>query len=348
MKQAAFFLGANSDNGFVSFFESAMAETPDRESWLLKGGPGCGKSTLMSRLGAALEAEEYIYCSSDPDSLDGVLLPGDKLVLDATAPHVLDTPFPGAAGGYILPPTPLDRAGLAAKLPQLRGLKARAAVCYQGAYRLLGAAGMLERQLRAAVAPALPTERLARRAAGICERELPRKMGRGLLKKRFLDGYTPEGWRHLDGTVETLAERVYDLRDDWGLGESMLRQLRDTALERGYTVCACHSPLEPERLRHLLIPEAGLAFVTSDSRSSFSGTPWRRLRLESYLGAPRFKGLRREVKELRRQISELEQGATEYLRMAKELHDRMEQLYRPHLDIPALEQLAASLPNMLE
>ena len=47
------------------------------QMYLIKSGPGCGKSTLMKRL--AIKAEQKgepiqrIHCASDPDSLDGVI-----------------------------------------------------------------------------------------------------------------------------------------------------------------------------------------------------------------------------------------------------------------------------------
>lgn len=348
MKHAAFFLGSNSGSGFVSLFEQAMGESPTRSCWLVKGGPGCGKSTLMGTLADRLGAQEYIRCASDPQSLDGVLLPGDRLVLDATAPHTLDTPLPGACGGYILTPPPLDRAGLEAKLPQLRGLAARASFCYAGVYRMLGAALLIRRQLRAAAEPALDQTRLLRRGKGIAGRELPAGQGPGRLLLRFLDGCTPEGWVCLWDTVELLAPRVYDLRDDLGAGEPLLRQLRDLALGRGHTVIACPDPLEPDRLRHLILPELGLAFVTSDSRSQYPGKPWRRLRLEAGLAAPEHRALRHRLRELRRQAAELEQNAAGQLAVARSLHDEMEALYRPHLDTAALDALTDGLTDLLK
>ena len=71
------------------------------QMYLIKSGPGCGKSTLMKRL--ALKAEQKgepiqrIHCASDPDSLDGVIfLSRHAAIVDATAPHVLEPDAPGA------------------------------------------------------------------------------------------------------------------------------------------------------------------------------------------------------------------------------------------------------------
>lgn len=87
-----YFLGANAPIGFYSLYPELIRPETARAVYILKGGPGCGKSTLMRRVGARMEeaglACEYILCSGDPDSLDALLLPelGVALV-DGTAPH---------------------------------------------------------------------------------------------------------------------------------------------------------------------------------------------------------------------------------------------------------------------
>ena len=79
-QRTQFFLGANSGEGFVSLYEHWIDQAAAQAFYVLKGGAGCGKSTLMRRVAQALEDEgyyvEYILCSGDPDSLDGVSIPG--------------------------------------------------------------------------------------------------------------------------------------------------------------------------------------------------------------------------------------------------------------------------------
>lgn len=87
-----YFLGANAPTGFYSLYNHLLPPEQARAIYILKGGPGCGKSTLMRKIGAwAEEAEmetEYILCSGDPDSLDAVILPGKAVaIVDGTAPQ---------------------------------------------------------------------------------------------------------------------------------------------------------------------------------------------------------------------------------------------------------------------
>ena len=46
-----FFAAANTGGGFVSFFDEVFNRDGINKIYILKGGPGCGKSTLMKNYG---------------------------------------------------------------------------------------------------------------------------------------------------------------------------------------------------------------------------------------------------------------------------------------------------------
>lgn len=113
-----FFAGANSGEGFRSLFSELVDIEDTYDLMVLKGGPGVGKNTFMREVARAMEAAgtavERLWCSGDPDSLDGVVLPELRCaVVDGTSPHGSGTkghpaalPPPGAlwlSGG---PPCP--------------------------------------------------------------------------------------------------------------------------------------------------------------------------------------------------------------------------------------------------
>ena len=96
-----FFAAANTSNGFSSLFDEIFAPEKFRRVYILKGGPGTGKSTLMGNIGLIAQSRgydvEYICCSSDPDSLDGVIITELSVaILDGTSPHITDPVYPGA------------------------------------------------------------------------------------------------------------------------------------------------------------------------------------------------------------------------------------------------------------
>lgn len=74
-----FFAGANSGDGFQNLFSEIVDLEDTYDLMVLKGGPGVGKATFMREIGRSMEEAgtpvEYLWCSGDPDSLDGVVLP---------------------------------------------------------------------------------------------------------------------------------------------------------------------------------------------------------------------------------------------------------------------------------
>ena len=92
MPNIRYFLGGNTPTGFYSLYHQLSEPERLRALYIIKGGPGCGKSTLMRRVerhaqAAGLETQQ-VLCSGDPDSLDAMILPqlGAALV-DGTAPQ---------------------------------------------------------------------------------------------------------------------------------------------------------------------------------------------------------------------------------------------------------------------
>ena len=73
-----FFMGANTPQGFYGFLDDLYDPDDGWRAFLIKSGPGTGKSSLMRRVlehaVAQGEEPEAILCSSDPDSLDGVIV----------------------------------------------------------------------------------------------------------------------------------------------------------------------------------------------------------------------------------------------------------------------------------
>ena len=108
IKTKSYFAASNSFGGFTSLFDSIFHPHKFDRLFILKGGPGTGKSTLMKRLiEYAVDRNLYtesVYCSSDPNSLDGVIIEGrDKRigVIDGTSPHSEDPKYPGSIDSII-------------------------------------------------------------------------------------------------------------------------------------------------------------------------------------------------------------------------------------------------------
>lgn len=338
----AFFLGANSPAGFYSLYSELISPALARRIYLIKGGPGCGKSTLMKQVeGQALQAGlsvQRILCSGDPDSLDALLLPELGVALaDATAPHVLEPKFPGLVEQYVNLGVCYDHEGLQQVREGIMSCMTGYPSCYRRAYRCLEAAFDLSEDVRATLLTPQMSQRLARRARGILRRELkPKKEGeKGQVTRRFLSAVTHKGYMTLFDTAKALCPRLYVLQDGCALGHELLMELLAGAVEGGYDVISCPDPMAPERLQHLLIPEAGLGFVTSTPAAPFAGECVRRIRLDPPVSQDNRPRLRFALKV----SAALMEEAVTSLAQAKQMHDELEGLYNPHVDFGRVQKI---------
>ncbi|MDR0381556.1 MAG: hypothetical protein LBH86_06145 [Oscillospiraceae bacterium] len=342
---AEFFLGANTPAGFYSLYDGLIDTDTARDVIVLKGGPGCGKSTFMRRVGALVadagHSVEFILCSSDPDSLDGVVFPGLKAaVVDGTAPHVVEPVFPLAVERYCNLGAHCDVDAVKLHVAEIRRLTRAIRPCYARATRCLSAARALEDDMFDCVLNNAALDTLARRARGIISREI--KPGPGpALKKRFLSAITPRGLLCRHDTAHALCPRLYELNDDYGLAHMMLSPILEAALAAGQEAIACYSPMNPDhQLEHLLFPGLGVGFVSSGHLHAYDGKPFRRLRLNACLDPELLRRHRVRLRFLRKTEHALMAEAVGALADAKRLHDELESHYCPHMDFAAVKHCA--------
>ena len=93
-----FFFGGSTPEGFSTQIAEHIGGR-EYYTYILKGGPGTGKSRMMKRIAERFGETERVtrfYCPADPDSLDAVMLHESKvIVVDGTPPHVFEPRFPG-------------------------------------------------------------------------------------------------------------------------------------------------------------------------------------------------------------------------------------------------------------
>lgn len=339
-----YFLGANSRQGFHSLYDGFVSPEAGDFLWVIKGGPGCGKSSFMKRIGAAAEAAglpvEYILCSGDPDSLDGVYFPAQRVAYtDGTAPHVQEATYPGAASLYLDLGSFLDAGALGPHLEEIAALNRENSAHYAAAYAALaGGAALLPRNLPGFI-PEDAAQRLEKKLTGLAARELRRLEKPGQLTKRFLSARSCRGHLRLDDTLCAQCERIWLLDNELGLGNVFLARLAELALDRGYHVILCLDPLEPARPEAVLLPEAGLGFLADDRALPFAGPVYRHLRLDTLAG-PLDPAQRALLRQRRRESALLLNAATDAMARAKAVHDALEAVYHPHVDFAGVTALA--------
>lgn len=338
------FLGANSASGFYSLYSQLLSGRFD-DLLILKGGPGCGKSTFMRTLAQELAPvvpqQIHVPCSGDPDSLDAVLFPTLRAaVVDGTSPHALEPTYAVACERVVDLTQFYDIARTKEKRAEIMLLTDSYRACYRDAYRALRACGEVSRQRCGIACAGADQDKLARRAAGILSRELREGKGNGKADEAFLGGLTHKGDVCLFDTVTALCPRVYELYDPYGLAAALLSAALERAAACGERALACRDADDPKRLRHLLIPSRGLAFVTADERTPFPGKSYRRIRFDTMAEQNLSRAQKARLRFLRHVEQTLRDEAQQRLHDAKSTHDALEETCHPFVDFAAVTALA--------
>jgi len=342
-KSVRYFLGANSAQGFYSLYDGFVQPEAGDFLWVIKGGPGCGKSTFMKKIGSAAEnaglSVEYILCSGDPESLDGIYIRElSTAYVDGTSPHIMDCSLPGGGGLYLdlgafYHPDPLLK-----RRQELADLFSAYKQQYNRAYELLRGVLSVSPERIPGLVTAETKAQTEKRAESMARRYIP--VGNGYReKRRFLSAYSCAGICQLWESVESQCSQIVTLDDELGLADSFLQTIRTICLLKEQPVVLCPSPLHPQRLEAVLVPEAALAFVAVSRRKPWQGSVWRHLRLDAMADPQAVRSLREEYKAAQRIQDELIDLACHSLHKAKAFHDDLEAVYHPYVDFEGQNEL---------
>ena len=208
-----YFAAANGYGGFRSYFGEIFRSEDYERIYVLKGGPGTGKSSMMRRLSEDLSSLggsiEEIYCSSDPHSLDGVTCKvGEKKIamLDGTAPHERDAVIPGAIDCIINLGEGWDEKWLSVKRDKILALNLQKKKAYKTAYSYLslcGASAKLESQVKY-------KEKIKEFAITSIKSlaELDLKQNNGKIETRLISSFGRYG-RYTLTTLSEISDKIY-------------------------------------------------------------------------------------------------------------------------------------------
>ena len=337
------FLGANTPEGFRSEYDGLQTDPRIRQLRILKGGSGCGKSTLMRRVAeqaglTGLETEQ-IPCSSDPDSLDGLVIPELGLaIVDGTAPHVVEPKLCGCGANYVNLGRYYNEALLRDLQPALRAAKAANSACYPPAYGALAAAAGVRRMLRSLADQAGAPGLLFHARELLLKGLPPRAEAAGSVRRCYLTAVTPAGLRTCLPDCQTL----WAVRDGFGLAGGLIRDRARAWRAAGEETVLSMDPMEPGTACGLFLPGRELGYWRVDPVFD-PPRPNPLLDLETPVLQELPAELQADVQRLNELRKKLIDEAVFWLRRAKEHHDVLEDLYRPAVDFSGVEREAEAI-----
>ncbi|WP_408954448.1 PRK06851 family protein [Natroniella sp. ANB-PHB2] len=342
-----YFSSGNTSQGFYSFFEYLPYQC-DR-IFMIKGGPGTGKSTFMKRIAEKMVEEGYDlekhWCSSDKESLDGVVIPELKVtLLDATAPHLVDPKYPGAVGEIINLGRYWDRSPLKENKDEIVSLSKGVWNSFQKAYAYLKEAKLIHDEWEDYYLEGMDFQKANCKAEELIEQILgDQKLAEQLGAERHLFGsaFTAQGTVNYFDNITQDMEYRYIIKGRAGTGKSTLvKKVGQAARERGFNICYCHCSFDPDSIDLLMIDELKVALL--DGTAPHVVDPaYKGDQIVNMLECvdPRIiKNNKRSIANTKRRYQIVIDKARDMIKQAKFLHDELEEYYIEAMDFDAVEE----------
>lgn len=273
MKEKHIFAGSSTAFGFYSCFSYIFNPAELDHIYILKGGPGVGKSSFMKRFANEMTNQnhsvEYVHCSSDSESLDGIIIPELNIAfVDGTSPHTMDPSIPGAVDEIINLGSFLNSNELLKHKTQIMQINQTKAKLYKSAYRYLQAADIISEELNSLNSQFVDKSKFNEMCNKAVNKLFPdnvRLSKNSKIKKMFLESYTANGY--ISKTMDmSKGKRLWSIvGENTNYNSEFLQRLSAEAEKRGYAVELYLLPLNPTKLQHMYIPEINLFIVSSES-----------------------------------------------------------------------------------
>ncbi|MBS3873590.1 MAG: hypothetical protein KGZ92_01390 [Firmicutes bacterium] len=355
-----FFPGGNTPSGFFSFYDY-VGGGHNTKTFVLKGGPGSGKSSFMKRIAAELQYEisetEFHHCSADYHSLDGISFPAYGIsVLDGTSPHVVDPKLPGVVDEIINLGEYWHTPSLRKHRDNITGITTEISRSFRKAYSFLRVARNYydDYQSYFVDTGAINIARLNEVAATIQAEHFPQRVFVQGSRERhlFATALTPIGPINFLPSVTANCNRHVVLLGEPGTGaEYVVDLLRRRALCSGLTVESYHCVMRPDVVEHLVIPQLSLAIVTSREAHSYQAPSGGHEVLGAVVESTRLAALRADMAYVDAESKRALAQAIAFLARAKALHDELETYYVPHMDFSQVdarrEQVLAEIRGLI-
>ncbi|MBE6639406.1 MAG: hypothetical protein E7616_08165 [Ruminococcaceae bacterium] len=277
-----YFTASNTAQGFLNYFEDAFCS--DDRVYILKGGPGTGKSYFLKQAAEAAEQRGLLYekylCSSDPDSLDGIRIPERGIALfDGTAPHTLEPKLPGAREEILNLGQFWNSGMLRTKREQIKALSDKKAEAYDEALTNLKLAGQCALDRHRILKKHLNSEKM-HRAAELFLKKIPYKEGKALPRPMRTFGMRGE---YTLETFSRLAQKIFVLSPLYGIEHLYLEILLLAGKEQGREMEYSPHPITPSLPEAVYFPSSGV-LVTAMAGAMGKNVGTRRFLLQGSLG----------------------------------------------------------------
>ena len=350
-KLTGFFIGCSSPEGFTAYLDELYNPHKNGFAYIIKGGAGTGKSTLMKKIYYILTDKgipsECIFCSSDPDSLDAIIVPElCCCVADGTNPHAIEPKYYGVCEEIINLGDYLDKAQLKEKKEQIIELSDLNKSQHKNCEKLLQGAAVAQEEIKRIVVPLLNSDLIKEAARKIIEKEFKNpKAQKGKQIHRFISAPTSKGLYFNKEAVLKLCSRFYILDDNFScFAPSFLSLIGRYALNCGFDIISSPNPLSNKKdLEHILIPQLKLGFLTSSKLNKIELENSKSINISKFIDREAYKKSANKIRFYLKARDEFIEDSLKALKSSKISHDKLESMYMGAMDFSCIDSLALDI-----
>lgn len=332
-KKLKYFASSNSREGFKSYFDNIYCPERLERIYIIKGGPGTGKSSIIKTVGKIFESTEnceYFICSSDPNSLDGLIINGKIALIDGTSPHVVEAKYAGVVEKVIDTARGISN-GIKYDEKEIKGITQKKRKCFLGAYSCLKAYGEINEEQFNCIAEYIDYAKIDSAVKRFFKQNVtPSKKYNE--KIRLLSGVTPMGYYNTH-TFEDQSETCALIINARGEEDVILKEIRTKAKEYALSTLVSYDPIMPNKINGIFLPESSLCVVPYDKKyhGEIDYDKYKIINFERFVKITDEKA-KSKLKFLEKCSASLLDEATERLKEAYEEHCALESLYKKYMD----------------
>jgi Cdc6-like AAA superfamily ATPase len=347
-----YYATANTAKGFQNFFESNIRNLD--KLYILKGGPGTGKSSLMKKVGQYMLDKdydiEYLHCSSDNDSIDGIIIRSLGVgIVDGTAPHVIEPQAPGAIEEYVNLGVAWNCDKLAKHKTEILDLKTKINECYPKAYNQFKQALAIHDEWEKFYIDNMDFEKANQLTKKIIDTIIGETTyaKNSTIMHRFFGGSTPIGpVDFVPNITEGLSKR-YFIKGRPGSGKStLLKKLLARAEVSGIDAEVYHCGFDPNSLDMILLPELDVCIFDSTAPHEYYAERSTDEIIDMYselITPGTDEKYKEEIEDIIKRYKACNQIGINYLAEAKRLHDELEIFYIAATNFTIIDEICDEL-----
>ena len=345
-----YFASMNTGSGFCSFFDKIFPPSQLQALYIIKGGSGTGKSTIMKNIACHFKEKgrsvEVFLCSADINSFDGILIDSKVAVIDGTSPHTTDPVYPGAVDLIVDLSDSWNEKILQNEKDEIIDCVSRKSESYKEAYGFLNAGCRIKKEITHLAERNFNYKKMN----GAINRFFKQNnlKGKGFKKSvRLVSTVGADGETTLE-TFENLSDKICCVSNAHGCENIFFDAFYKKIKECELNCVVSYSHTDANQINALYLPEIKTCVVKSRGKENTYNSKYKIFNMERFIDKNVISQNRSKLRFLKKCSDALTSEAIKSFRNAKGEHEKLEKIYSAAVDFKKVGEKELMLIDKIE